>query len=132
MAKKAQNTEKSIKPGGRPRIWDDPDELYAAIVEYFDGDESPKTVSGLALHLGFASRQSLHDYAKNEKFSYVAKRALLMCEREYEKRCHEPGAAGAMFVLSNLGWDNKYRVEQTGKDGGPMEVKITIVNPKKK
>lgn len=130
MAKR-NNTEKPVHPGGRPRIWDDPDEMYEAIVAYFDGPEQPKTVSGLALHLGFASRQSLHDYAKDERFSYVAKRALLMAEREYEKRCHEPGSAGAIFVLTNLGWDNKYRMEHSGKDGGPLQVTVTVVNKPK-
>ena len=46
-------------PGGRPRKYDTPEQMQVAIDAYFD---EPKlhTVCGLALHLGFAQRKSLH------------------------------------------------------------------------
>jgi len=70
--------------GGRPPIFKDKQGLQSRIDEYLtnppvkvvvtkDGPiEVPAvTITGLALHLGFESRQSLHDYEKRDEFSYI-------------------------------------------------------------
>jgi hypothetical protein len=42
---------------GRPAVYNDPGILQATIEEYF-AQEGKKTITGLAYHLGFESRQS--------------------------------------------------------------------------
>jgi len=49
---------------GRPLKYEDPEKMYEKAMEYFDLKKSegkPYTVVGLALHLGFADKQSLID-----------------------------------------------------------------------
>ena len=62
-------------PAGRPKIYDNPEELQDAVDLYFE-ETSPTevTITGLALFLGFADRQSLYDYEKNDQFSCIIKR----------------------------------------------------------
>lgn len=138
-------------------LYNNKEELEARISEYFNScpdikkiyitsyntsgkketisiDVPYPTVSGLAIHLGFASRQSFYDYEKNEEYSYTIKRARLFIEREYEKRMLE-NPAGAIFALKNLGWTDKQEVQHSGDlnttvmgkitiDGKPMEYKV--------
>jgi hypothetical protein len=120
---------------GRPRIYNTPEELEAAIDDYFNpivenfietstksgtsrtkvGEErQPRekvTVSGLAFHLGFDSRQSLYDYEEKEEFSYIVKKARLRVEMSYEERLSEPACTGAIFALKNMGWKDKTEVD---------------------
>ena len=50
--------------GGCPPLFKEPEELRDKILEYFDSekDNNKITITGLALHLGFCSRQSFYDY----------------------------------------------------------------------
>jgi hypothetical protein len=96
---------------GRPRHYDNEDDLRSAIESYFGSCEK-KTITGLAYHLGFESRQSFYDYEKNALFSYVIKRARLRIEMNYEQMLHSSAPAGAIFALKNFGWSDK--TELTG------------------
>ena len=102
----------------RPRIYDSEIELQDEILKYFEQtserNERP-TVTGLALFLGFASKQSLYDYEKNDKFSYPIKRALTMIECELEKRLENQSVSGIIFALKNMGWTDKVQTEHSGK-----------------
>ena len=102
----------------RPRIYDDPQVLHEEIIKYFEGckesNERP-TVTGLALFLGFASKQSIYDYEKDERFSYPIKRALTMIECELEKRLENQSVSGIIFALKNMGWTDKTQTELSGK-----------------
>lgn len=100
-------------PAGRPPIWDDPEAFAKKVDEYFEQDE-PITWSGLALYLGFESRQSLEDYKKKPEFSYPIKKALLRIESYYEQSIQSRNPAGAIFALKNFGWRDKQEVEQSG------------------
>jgi hypothetical protein len=101
--------------GGRPRIYETPDELETAIDAYFEGSERDEiTITGLALYLGFESRQSLYDYEKDPRFSYIIKRAKLRVEMNYEMRLNSNSCTGAIFALKNMGWRDKTEVEQSG------------------
>ena len=42
------------------------------------------SITGLALWLGFESRQSFYDYEKKDGFTYTIKRARALIENEYE------------------------------------------------
>ena len=106
---------------GRPAKFNTPEELEEMVNGYFDslvykdneGIEhySPATISGLALFLGFCSKQSLYDYEKREEFSYPVKRARLMIEADYERRLDGKSVTGAIFALKNMGWEDKVGVD---------------------
>lgn len=117
---------------GRPRIYETAEELEAAINEYFDGlsgedgKESPPSMSGLARAIGFSSRQSLNDYEKDDRFSYLIKAARLDIETYWECRLAGTSPTGAIFWLKNhAGYKDAHEV--TGKDGGPIGFRF--VNP---
>lgn len=98
--------------GGRPAKWEDPEAFDRAVDEYFADDTIYHTWSGLALHLGFESRQSLEDYKKKDGFSYPIKKALLRIESQYEMAAMiNKNAAGPIFALKNFGWKDKQEVE---------------------
>jgi hypothetical protein len=92
----------------RPRIWDNVDDLEKAIEDYFQLNDGKITITGLALHLGFESRQSVYDYEKDGLFSYTIKKARLRVENFYEENLMGDHTAGAIFALKNFGWaDNQ-------------------------
>jgi hypothetical protein len=100
---------------GRPRIYNTSEELEAEVEKYFEiTEQSDVTITGLALHLGFESRQSIYDYEKNGEFSYIIKRAKLRVELAYEWRLNSNSCTGAIFALKNMGWKDKQEVEQSG------------------
>jgi len=119
-------------PAGRPPLFESPEELQKAIDAYFEwckGDLSdvmstetnqwtrepePLTITGLALYLGFESRQSLYDYEKNSEYSYIVKRARLTVENGYEKRLLSDKPVGSIFALKNMGWADRQEIKHEG------------------
>lgn len=106
---------------GRPPIWDDPEEFEKAVDQYFDNTEINHTWTGLAIHLGFESRQSLEDYKKKDGFSYPIKKALLKIERKYEEAMMKQ-PAGAIFALKNFGWKDKQEIDQNTNHSGGITI----------
>ena len=128
----------------RPPFYKTAEELQAKIDEYFDScgttyvtdadgkmifnqfgapvvkDRNPPTVTGLALFLGFSSRQSLINYQSKKAFLDVISRAKLRVENFVEKKIYNPDIrpAGVPFVLMNMGWSNptNIRVEPKAPD----------------
>ena len=96
---------------GRPAKWTDAEAFSKAVDEYFDNKEIAHTWTGLALHLGFESRQSLEDYKSKDGFSYPIKKALLRIEEKYEQALFWKNAAGPIFALKNFGWRDKQEIE---------------------
>lgn len=100
---------------GRPRVYEKADELELAVEDYFNRTpQNEITITGLALHLGFESRQSFYDYEKNDEFSYIIKRSRLRVELAYEWRLNSNACTGAIFALKNMGWRDKTEVENSG------------------
>lgn len=100
--------------GGQPRIFEKKEDLEREVILYFEEASEKKfdlTVTGLALYLGFESRQSLFDYGLKDEFSYIIKRAKLAVENGYEHGLHTFKASGSMFALKNMGWKDKTEVE---------------------
>lgn len=85
----------------------------------YSREAEPVTVTGLALYLGFASRQSMYDYEeRNEAFSYLILRARMRVENSYERRLdHRDKVHGSTFALSNMGWTANNKRELTGPGG---------------
>jgi len=112
--------------GGRPAFFNSAEKLQLKIDEYFenppdkrkvvsDGNEFELpifTVCGLAYFLGFESRQSLYAYEQKLEFSYTIKRARLRIEQMYEQNLQFNNAAGSIFALKNMGWQDKTEVQQ--------------------
>ena len=74
----------------------------------------PLTITGLALALGFNSRQALLNYQGKAEFNYTITRAKAKVEQYAEERLYDKdGANGAKFSLSNNfeGWREKQQIE---------------------
>ena len=77
-------------------------------------DKKPLTITGLALALGFNSRQSLLNYQDKEEFVDTITRAKARVEQYAEERLFDKnGANGAKFSLANNfeGWKEKQEID---------------------
>lgn len=105
---------------GRPPKFETAEELEDQVKAYFESLKytsedvemmHPATITGLAYHLGFCSRQSFYDYENNGEFSYTIKRSRLFIESRYELGLQGRSATGCIFALKNFGWKDKTEVE---------------------
>lgn len=79
-------------------------------------DVKPLTVTGLALALGFCSRQALLNYQAKGEFNDTILRAKAKVEQYAEERLFDKdGANGAKFSLANNfeGWKERQHIEGT-------------------
>jgi hypothetical protein len=103
---------------GRPPLFDNPEQLQQAVDRYLEETKKTElTITGLALYLGFESRQSFYDYEEKSEFSYIIKRARLHIENGYELKLNSNACTGAIFALKNMGWKDKTEVENSGSMG---------------
>lgn len=121
--------------GGRPPKFATPEQLNEMIDAYFvhiQGEKvtkvdeagnveetwkrlpEPATITGLALFLGFCSKQSLYDYGEKVEFTYPIKKARMLIECEYEKKLSGQMPTGSIFALKNMGWQDKSQTEISG------------------
>ena len=98
-----------------------PEELSERVEKYLADskvDSLPLTLTGLAIALGFASRQSLYDYEKREGYKFIIQRAKLIVEHGYEMQVAKGrGDGGIIFTLKNMGWSDKQELAHTSPDG---------------
>lgn len=73
----------------------------------WDREPEAPTISGLAHHLGFDSREAFNQYELSGEFASTLKRSRLRIEAEYEKKLHQQPSTGAIFALKNLGWNER-------------------------
>jgi DNA-packaging protein gp3 len=92
----------------------------------WDREPEPPTISGLALFLGFNSREAFDNYEQKGKFANTLKRGRLRVETIYEKKLHQPAPTGALFALKSMGWNEKPESKTT--DIEPVKsLKIEII-----
>jgi hypothetical protein len=87
----------------------------------------PLTITGLALAIGFNSRQSLLNYEGQEEFLDTIKRAKAKVEQYAEERLFDKdGSNGAKFSLSNnfKGWAEKQQIEADVKNDISINVEL--------
>jgi len=99
---------------GRPAKYETSDELEIAIENYWTELEEKKfkaTITGLALFLGFESRQSFYKYEKDGEFCYTIKKARLRIESVYEQNLHSGNPSGSIFALKNFGWKDTQEID---------------------
>lgn len=141
------------RPVGRPPMFESAEQMQELIDAYFkecDGkplldengipmrnkygkiikdDRRPYTITGLALALGFNSRQALLNYEGKEEFHDTIRRAKARVERYAEERLYDKdGANGAKFSLANnfKGWSEKQQIE--GSINTKQEITIELVD----
>jgi len=127
----------SEKKSGRPPAYKTVEEMQKVIDEYFEScngeyvivdgcavtdknghpvktKERPLTITGLALALGFNTRQALLNYEGKPAFVDTIKRAKSRIEQYAEERLFDKdGVNGAKFNLSNnfKGWSEKQQID---------------------
>lgn len=90
-------------------------------------DARPLTITGLALALGFTSRQALLNYQAKEEFVDTVMRAKAKVEQYAEERLYDKdGANGAKFSLANNfeGWREKQQIEADVKNEVTINVEL--------
>ena len=99
------------------RKFNSAEELQNRIDDYIsqcEEDEKPMTYSGIAYHLGFASRQSIWEYSKRtDELSLPIKRAMLRIEQSYEEGLYGRSPTGSIFALKNRGWSDRTEIEHS-------------------
>ena len=127
--------------GGRPAYYNDAIQMELLIDRYFEECEGrplldkdgnplldknyqpiiigrmPPSIAGLALALGFTSRQSLLNYQDKIEFMDALTRAKLRIEVYNNSRLYDKdGVQGAKFNLScNYGYVDKQAIEHSGE-----------------
>ncbi len=90
-------------------------------------DRKPPTVTGLALALGFASRQALLNYQGKKEFNDTITRAKSYIEQYAEERLFDrDGVNGAKFSLINnfKGWSEHPKQEDGTPEDNDMVLKF--------
>ncbi len=126
-----------VNKGGRPPFYNTKEEMQEKIDAYFEEckgrilaideivvrdkngipvvvDAKPPTITGLALALGFTSRQALLNYQAKDEFVDTITRAKSRVECYAEERLYDKdGANGAKFNLANNfeGWKEKQQID---------------------
>lgn len=110
--------------------------LNRLIDEYFeraknptDKQAEPVTVAGLALYLGFTSKEQFDDYETLGKYRTIIKRARFRVMAYYESRLHYPAPTGAMFALKSMGWGDKTKANKTSAKTKSLTVKVIETGP---
>jgi len=125
--------------GGRPLKFQSIKEMQSKIDAYFDScfeidadtgkkvQIEPFTITGLALDLD-TSRETLMEIETQRsnydiQFVDAIKRAKLKCHNYAEKELYRAKSpTGAIFALKNYGWKDVQTIEQTGPNGGPLQI----------
>lgn len=95
----------------------------------------PPTVTGLALALGFTSRQALLNYQAKKEFVDTITRAKTRIEQYAEERLFDrDGAAGAKFSLANNfeGWREKQSVDISNTEAEQSKLSELLEQRKKR
>lgn len=140
MAREKPKNKAEPNKGGRPPYYTTKEEMQVLIDKYFEEskgkmlldaednpvlnkgypifiDAYPLTITGLALALGFTSRQSLLNYQDKPEFVDTLTRAKLKIEEYANQRLYDrDGVQGAKFTLINnyTGYADKQDIEHSG------------------
>lgn len=89
-------------------------------------DGEPATIAGLALFLGFTSKQEFEAYEDTGKHAHILKRARLRVEAAYEARLYQT-PTGVIFALKTMGWNDKHTVSKPAAQTDNT-LKVEIIN----
>lgn len=129
--RKEESRVTEANKGGRPLMYKTAEVMQEAIDLYFlkcDENKRPYTITGLALALGFTSRQALLNYQGRKEFVDTITRAKARVEAYAEESLYFPGSAnGAKFSLANNfeGWKEKKEIEADVKQDVTICIELT-------
>jgi len=90
----------------------------------------PITWTGLALYVGFSSRQLIDEYLNYDGFSDSVKRAKTLVEYGYEKLLHRvSNAAAPIFALKNFGWNDKQEGDTDDDEAPSLNIQFSVKEP---
>ena len=115
---------------GKPFLDENGEVLRDKYGEIILQDAKPPTVTGLALALGFTSRQALLNYQAKKAFVDTVTRAKSRVEEYTEERLFDrEGQRGAEFSLThNFKWIDK-KDEEEDKGGGVVRLAPVLPEP---
>ena len=90
---------------------EDFDYMVDLFVATCEAKNEPLTIPGLTLFLGFADKSSLYHYQKKKAFANSVKRARTLIEESTVKRSMGSHAAGAIFMLKNMGYTDRQNIQ---------------------
>ena len=109
-------------------VWDEDKQDYVSKMVVTRWPEPP-TVTGLTIHLGFESKNTLYDYAKKPEFSASIKRALTGIEKYHEiATSRGDKCVGNIFILKNFGWKDTINTEHSGEIKGGTKFDLSKVS----
>jgi hypothetical protein len=107
-----------------------PEEVEQLALNYMERckeEDEPLTATGLAIALGFKSRQSLYDYRKDPDYKDAINKAMLYVENGYEiQMARGRGDGGIVFALKNFGWTDKQELDHTSSDGSMSQKEQSV------
>jgi len=110
--------------------------LNRLIDEYFERSKNdtdktaePITVAGLALYLGFTSKDAFDEYEQTGYHKAFIQRARFRVMAYYESRLHYPAPTGAMFALKSMGWADKLKAPKMAGKVKSLTVKLIESGP---
>ena len=107
-------------PGGRPRLYNSPEEMEKVIESYFEKckqEDRPLTMQGLANALGM-DRASLVNYSHREEFFDTLKKArdtVVAATEEKLLKSGQPTIGCIFWLKNNAGWVDKQEIESTSR-----------------
>lgn len=104
----------------------DPKAMNRKVRDYFaqcEVDDRPRTLAGLAAHLGL-SRRTLNRYSARPGFEDVLELAKARIEAWVEERLFTGSASGAKFMLQNKLIDGPERDGERERENASLEQKM--------
>ena len=119
--------------------WQDPDELDKEVRNYFedcDRRQVSYTNVGLAMWLGFATRQSMADNCgRDDECGEVFKRAMLRIEQQRAEQLVDsadtPPQAKIFDLKVNFGWQEPPQQQEINNPDGNLGNKVVAVLPER-
>ncbi len=107
---------KSFPPKNRIRSAEHMNFLIEEYFSHCDKEQEPYTMTGLTLSLGFCDRSSFFAYMKQEKYTYILRKARTRIGHFIEKKLYAPkgeyNTATLIFALKNIdGWRDTQEIE---------------------
>jgi hypothetical protein len=120
--------------GGRPLLYNSPEDLEKAILEYYKECKDNKktiitkegkeikisfplipTIAGLAYHLGI-DRHTIYNYEKRDEYFHTIKKArdYILSQMESSLMNSDGNVTGKIFLAKNYGYTDKKEIEHSG------------------
>jgi len=110
--------------------------LSRLIDEYFERSKNdtgknaePITLTGLALYLGFNSKEAFDRYEQMNRYKETLTKARFRVMAYYESRLHYPSPTGAVFALKSMGWEDHVKTIKSSSKNKSLTVKVIESGP---